>query len=385
MVIHSRLKVGLIYAYNENWIGGTYYIQNIIHALNKLPDWQKPILEIFTKTKAEFDHLSSVTSYPYFEFRLLDPEPSLFVTYFTLAIRKIFRYQYVFKKMKTDADIVFPALLGAVNLKKSKPIYWIPDFQEHFLPAFFTPLEVMRRKNWQLLISKTKQYLLLSSQDALKTFEELYPQATVNRFVLNFAVTLPSINGIDGDALVEKYNIKLPFFICPNQFWIHKNHMIVLEAVSILKQRGISINMVFTGKESDYRLPDYSNQIRRRIVELDIEHNCKLLGFIDRKELVKLIVMSAAVIQPSKFEGWSTSIEDAKALYKLVIASEIPVHKEQLINNAVFFNGDNAIMLANTIENTLRVPIKIIKTNYESEVRKFGEKFIGIITSIVNN
>jgi glycosyltransferase involved in cell wall biosynthesis len=301
-------------------------------------------------------------------------------------VRKIFRNHYDFKKkIKTDADVIFPAWLGTVDLKRTKPIYWIPDFQEHFLPAFFTPVEVVSRKNWQSQISKSKQYLILSSQDALKTFIDLYPKSTVTPFVLNFAVTLPSTDDIDSDALVKKYSINEPFFMCPNQFWIHKNHMIVLEAISILKQRSININMVFTGKEADYRSPDYSNLIRRRIVELDIEDNCKLLGFIDRKELVKLIVMSAAVIQPSKFEGWSTSIEDAKAMNKLVIASDINVHREQLVNNAIFFNCDNAITLANAIENILTVPCKPIKINYENEVRKFGANLIEIITSIVNN
>lgn len=385
MVIHSRIKVGLIYAYNENWIAGTYYIQNIIHALNKLPDEQKPILEIFTATKTEFDNLSNVVAYPYLEFRLLVADSNVFVIYFKAAVRKAFRNERIFNKMKTDAAVIFPANSVNVDVKRSKPIYWITDFQEHFLPAFFTPSEVLNRKKEQLRISKTKQYVIFSSQDALKTFKDLYPESNVSPFVLNFAVTLTSTDDVDSEALLKKYDIKEPFFICPNQFWIHKNHVIVLEAVSILKQRAININIVFTGKEADYRSPNYSNQVRRRIVELGIEDNCKLLGFINRKELLKLITLSAALIQPSKFEGWSTSIEDAKALNKLVIASDINVHREQLLNNAIFFDCNDAIVLANAIENILKVPPQTVNINYENEVSKFGANFIGIINSIVKN
>jgi glycosyltransferase involved in cell wall biosynthesis len=384
MVSMSRLKIALIYAYNENWIGGTYYIQNIIHALNCLRDEQKPALEIFTKTTVEFDQLSAVTAYPYLTFRLLDREPGLLVTYFTLIIRKIFRNQYVCKKMNTDADIVFPARLGMVNLKKSTPVYWIPDFQEHYLPDFFTPHEVMNRKNWQLNISKTKQYLVLSSMDALNTFEDLYPHSTVKRFVLNFAVTLPSTGDIDEQALIKKYQIAGPFFICPNQFWIHKNHIVVLEAVAILKQRGTDITMVFTGKESDYRSPDYSDQLRKRIVESGIEDNCRMLGFIDRKELIKVIEMSVAVIQPSKFEGWSTSVEDAKAVNKFVIASGINVHREQLQNNASFFDSDSPTQLADAIERIIKMPVKITGNHYANMVKAFGENFIGIMNTVMN-
>ncbi len=34
----KRKRVGLVYSYNENWVAGSYYILNIIHALNTLED-----------------------------------------------------------------------------------------------------------------------------------------------------------------------------------------------------------------------------------------------------------------------------------------------------------------------------------------------------------
>ena len=38
----KRIKVGIIYSYDENWIGGTYYYQNLIQSLNLLPERRKP-------------------------------------------------------------------------------------------------------------------------------------------------------------------------------------------------------------------------------------------------------------------------------------------------------------------------------------------------------
>ena len=56
---------------------------------------------------------------------------------------------------------------------------------------------------------------------------------------------------------------------------------------------------------------------------------------------------SLAIVQPSLFEGWSTVVEDAKALNKLLIVSNIEVHKEQLQNSAaIFFDPDLHIDLA---------------------------------------
>ena len=49
-----KKNITLIYQYNENWIGGTYYIQNIIKALNFLKDADKPELTIISKQGTSF-------------------------------------------------------------------------------------------------------------------------------------------------------------------------------------------------------------------------------------------------------------------------------------------------------------------------------------------
>ena len=38
----KRKRVGLVYSYDENWVAGSYYIMNIIHALNTIGENLKP-------------------------------------------------------------------------------------------------------------------------------------------------------------------------------------------------------------------------------------------------------------------------------------------------------------------------------------------------------
>lgn len=45
--------IGLIYDWDENWVGGSYYIENLILALGALPG-QQPALKIYTKKKGNF-------------------------------------------------------------------------------------------------------------------------------------------------------------------------------------------------------------------------------------------------------------------------------------------------------------------------------------------
>ena len=59
---------------------------------------------------------------------------------------------------------------------------------------------------------------------------------------------------------------------------------------------------------------------------------------------------SLAVIQPSLFEGWSTVVEDARVLGKILIISDFAVHVEQNPPRAMFFAKDSAEDLAQKLE-----------------------------------
>jgi glycosyltransferase involved in cell wall biosynthesis len=54
-----------------------------------------------------------------------------------------------------------------------------------------------------------------------------------------------------------------------------------------------------------------------------------VLGGVARADLLALLRRAAVVIQPSLFEGWGTTVQDAKALGRPVVCSDIAVHREQ--------------------------------------------------------
>jgi glycosyltransferase involved in cell wall biosynthesis len=75
-----------------------------------------------------------------------------------------------------------------------------------------------------------------------------------------------------------------------------------------------------------------------------------LLGLIARHEQIQLMRSALAVVQPSLFEGWSTVVEDARALGKPVIYSDIAVHLEQNPPCSVSFQRDSPESLAARLE-----------------------------------
>ena len=62
---------------------------------------------------------------------------------------------------------------------------------------------------------------------------------------------------------------------------------------------------------------------------------------------------AVAIVNPSLSEGWSTNVEEARALGVPMVLSDIAVHREQAGDRAVFFDADSAIAAAGAMETVL--------------------------------
>ena len=107
-----------------------------------------------------------------------------------------------------------------------------------------------------------------------------------------------------------------------------------------------NIKIVFTGRYNDERNKIYVDELKAFIAKHQLEKNILLTGFISRSEQVNLMKHAKAIIQPSFFEGWSTVVEDAKALNKFLVVSDIQVNREQIKNDVLFFDPKDHLKLA---------------------------------------
>ncbi|MBK8350458.1 MAG: hypothetical protein IPL21_01785 [Saprospirales bacterium] len=62
----ERKNIAIFFSYNEAWIGGTYYILSLIHALNTLTENKKPKLFIVCANDDEYKIIQK-TNYPFLE------------------------------------------------------------------------------------------------------------------------------------------------------------------------------------------------------------------------------------------------------------------------------------------------------------------------------
>jgi glycosyltransferase involved in cell wall biosynthesis len=286
-----------------------------------------------------------------------------------------------------NVDVVFPVIYAKndylVDVTRNIPfVYWIPDFQELYMPELFNSVDLQFRIDCCRKISSQKNKVVFSSVSVLNDYLKQYPEYNTINHVFHFSVFHPNIKTIEIEGLCVNKNIPSKYFFCANQFWQHKNHLTLFKALLQVKAVRNDIVVAFSGNENDERNKDYITILKTFISEHDLYTNVRFLGFIERTEQIALLSNAVAVIQPSLFEGWSTVVEDCKAQNQFVILSDIPVHREQMKNNVCFFNPIDSCALA---ENMIQIWDKrpqIEKGNYSFDQKKSGERFISIIKNL---
>ena len=240
------------------------------------------------------------------------------------------------------------------NARPFRVISWIPDFQYLHLPELFPGLDTAAETERMRKIAAQTDALVLSSYAAREDYRRIADttnpvSVTVLQFVSQPSGALQNAAAPLTRAGIEaKYGFQGRYFFLPNQFWQHKNHTVAFAAVKALKQQGIEVLLLCTGNLRDYRLKDttYVNELKRFIADNDLGHNIRILGAIDYAEVLFLMRHCVAVLNPSRFEGWSSTVEEAKSMGKSLILSSIAVHREQDPPGALFFEPDDEHALA---------------------------------------
>ena len=375
----NRKRIGFLM--NNDDLGVIYYLNNIIQCLTYLSDDKKPVIILFYDKTTE-KHISIFENYPYLEWKETK-YPNVLKLYILSIIK---RKNYYLNTLSFNHSLngIFPVndILFKNTIPNNKLISWITDFQHKFYPQFFGFFNKIFREYRFNIIIKNADGIVLSSSDAKSHLQRFYKEVNYNKVkVLNFLSHVNTIKCPESNDVIERYQITNPYFIVSNQFYRHKNHKVVLKAIkNLLNQGFLNFEIVFTGKKEDHRDMNFYPEIEDFIKENNIENKVKILGLIPREDQLALLKSAIAIIQPSFFEGWNTSIEDAKTLKQQVICSNLPVHQEQMLDNAFYFDPENDIELSNILIHLLskeftRLPVF---NDFNQRVNYFAENFINL-------
>lgn len=328
------------------WLGGRNYFRNLLTATNACSNGRYRIV-LLTNKPDQFADLDG----PYVKVtmcRMLDFRTGPIALGARILQRLTNRNPALLSIIrKLGPDVISHGHSGIQSSIPTLP--WMPDFQHRALPHLFSAREHASREAYLQLSAKLGN-LLLSSESARRDFEQYYPSMRhVQVHVLRFPAFPPApdkkLRSLK--ELQDRYSIPARFIYLPNQFWAHKNHGIVIDALS---QTSSDVTIVCTGSSSDLRNANYFDGLMDRVRRAKLGARFRVLGVVEYSDVVALMHHATAVLNPSLFEGWSTTVEEAKAQGKPMILSALPVHIEQAKDRAKFFPPDDAIALAKLLD-----------------------------------
>ena len=223
---------------------------------------------------------------------------------------------------------------------------WFPDFQHRALPHLFTRAGWWRRELGFRVQVLARRHVVVSSEDARRTAIAHYvPAHRVS--VVRFAVPPPTPHDEARVAeVVARYRLPRRYVFMPNQFWRHKNHLLVVEALARVATKGAVPTVLASGALADPRNPGHVEAVRAAVRNAGLEGHFLMPGLLPRDDMTPLLLGSAALLNPSLFEGWSTSVEEARSAGVPMLLSDLEVHREQAGQQARYFDRHDPESLA---------------------------------------
>ena len=364
---NPAIKIGVVDQSSTAWAAGGTYTRMTVESLvaagcggacelyffsHPENGWNLPVQSVKRVELTTVDYLPAERSVRKW-FRLAEKSSSFRGESYLRGVLRIADNSSVFSAaQELGIDVLLPLLDVPRWDIKPKTLGWIPDFQHVHLPNFFSRAEVQSRNNGMRRLAEKATLVLLSSQAARADFIDFAPAHAHKARVVSFPSLLASAPlSASPESTLAKFKLPAKFALVANQFWAHKNHAAVITALKRLREKDMKIPVVMTGLPSDQRDPSNTNfsSLLQAIASADLHQQIAILGHVPYSDLINLMRTAAVVIQPSRFEGWSTVVEDAKALGRPLICSDIPVHREQAPDSLGFFPCDDREVLADIL------------------------------------
>jgi glycosyltransferase involved in cell wall biosynthesis len=149
----------------------------------------------------------------------------------------------------------------------------------------------------------------------------------------------------DGSAVAPTDRVAAPYLYYPAATFAHKNHAALIRSYAALRRRGdLAEKLVLTGMRTG-AWPGLARLARAVGVGDDVVH----LGFLPYAELRRVFAGAAAVVFPSRYEGFGIPVLEAAVEFrKKVITSRLPVFDELGVprDRQVDFEDPDALLRA---------------------------------------
>lgn len=355
-----KLTIGIQLIDEPGWMGGTLYVRNLVICLGQLPEQERPYIRLFGAPEVVSSFLKEWGHLPFFVAGTDDSLSTRFSRFFG------------FRHKEHAVDVIYPGfgppMPGTVTVR------WIPDFQHRYFPELFSADEIAARDHSIGEIAAESGIVVLSSEVAENDYRLFYPNHRAVPHVWHFCSIIDTMSAPSIET-IKKYDLPDKYLYLPNQFWAHKNHITVFKALALLRKKyDMIIPLVCTGMMQDRRNEAHVSGLLSLIESHDMKSQVHMLGLIDRNDQIEIFRHAAAVVQPSLFEGWSTVVEDVRAVGRPIFLSDIPVHREQSPEKGFFFSPASH----NELADLLRINWPILPAGPDLSAEKSARELLNV-------
>ena len=367
--------IAFFFKNDDRWAGERNYLISIITSITQSKDIS---LKIFcSEREVNFLKKKNIRSESIISSRFFDK--SSILNYLNRISGKLFGYYnplifYFVKKYGIDVISHSPPS------KWCKNVAWIPDLQHKTLKKNFTHNEKIRRDKLfnNYLINSSS--IITSSLDTKKKIIKYFKfnKKKTKIHVLNF---VPFVDFKKIKNYEKKYN---SYIYLPNQFWNHKNHIIVAKACKILRLKRINMKFLLTGNRFNQKNTEQYDLFFNYVKKNNLQNYFNYLGFVSHEKVINLLYHSKILINPSFYEGWSTTVEEGKIFNKQMILSNINVHLEQGSTRTIYFNPDNYLELSKKLiklknKKNKNTNLDKLEKNYKKLRKNFSDNYLKIL------
>ena len=228
-------------------------------------------------------------------------------------------------------------------------IYHPHDLQHRHLPEFFTDADRAQRDLWWRQLCDQAAVVSVTTKWGKDDLVEQYGIDPCKIAVVHLAPAVTaysSATDADRQAVRRKFNLPRDFALYPAQTWPHKNHVRLVQALGHLRDQGLEVPLVCTGRTNEHYAV-----IREAVADAGLQKLVHFLGFVDASDLQALYGTARCLVMPTLFEaaGGFGPIVEAFESGLPVACSNVTSLPEQVGDAAVTFDPYEVAAIAGAL------------------------------------
>lgn len=202
-----------------------------------------------------------------------------------------------------------------------------------------------KREKHYIEICKWSKGILVDSNIGKQQVVESYEADPEKIYVLPYIPPQYIYNTNFPEDFDLRYRLPPKYLFYPAQFWEHKNHKNLVQAVFNLKEKYHDINVVLVGSKNNAY-----NSVWDMVREMNLSNIIHFLDYVPDEDMPELYRRARAMVMPSYFGPTNIPPLEAIALGCPVAVSNVYAMPEQLGDAALYFDPSSINEIAEAIE-----------------------------------